>query len=356
MIFNLKDNLITIDLELAENDELGTVGLLFQNLIVTDLDNNLRLDVFLCKYLEKYSRSKIKSLIDTGNVQLKTKVALVSNMIINSASHKVKVGDEFIIKLTPEKQDISIKSTAMDLDLVFEDQYLIVINKPAGLVVHPGAANFDNTLVNGLLHKFSLEGLSQVNGQFRAGIIHRLDKDTSGIMVVAKDDYTHASLAKQFEVHSIVRNYRALAWGLPIKRAGDIETFIRRSDFNRIKMAVSHDKGKSASTHYKILKSHKSLLSLVDLKLKTGRTHQIRVHMCHIGHSLVGDPLYNADVAKLNNQLEPTIQNLIKNLNRQALHAYKLGFVHPHTQEYLCFTKPEPLELLELYQALALVD
>lgn len=306
-------------------------------------DVGKRADIFLSSSIPDFSRSKVKNLILQGNITLRRDNL---EQLLNDISLKVRLGDTFIVRDIPQQTELLPKE--MEIEVLFEDDYLLVINKPAGLVVHPGAGNYEDTLVNGLLHKYK-DGLSSINGDVRPGIVHRLDKDTSGVLVVAKDDKTHAILAKQFEEHTIDRNYRALVWGRLRDNSGSIETYIKRSEQNRLKMAIS-SKGKLAKTDYQVLDDYLGKLSLVKLTLHTGRTHQIRVHMSSLGHPVVADSLYGTDLAKYFNKLDPDIQVLIKGLKRQALHAYKLGFNHPITHEYILIEKEEPKELLELYQ------
>ena len=308
----------------------------------TEQDVGKRADIFLSSSTPDFSRSKVKNLIIQGNISL-----LRDNKeeILSDISLKVRSCDTFIIRDIPVQSELVPKK--MDIEILFEDDYLLVINKPAGLVVHPGAGNFENTLVNGLLYKYE-NGLSSINGDVRPGIVHRLDKDTSGVLVVAKDDKTHALLAKQFEEHTIERNYRALVWGRLRDNSGSIETYIKRSDANRLKMAIS-SKGKLAQTDYALLDDYLGKLSLVKLTLHTGRTHQIRVHMSSLGHPVVADDLYGSNLTKYFNTLDSDIQALIKGLKRQALHAYRLGFLHPITEEYILIEKEEPKELLDLY-------
>ncbi len=314
--------------------------------VVCEKYSGLRLDIFLSQTIDNTTRSRIKNLSQKGNIKIKQNNEFVN---FNSVSYIVKLGDEFIIDVNYSGME-DIKPKYMDIEILYEDEYLAVINKPAGLVVHPGAGNYENTLVNGLLEKYK-DQLSKNNGSVRPGIVHRLDKDTSGVIVVAFNDETHVKLAKQFEVHSITRHYRALVWGLLVPKSGNIHTHIKRSDFNRLKMAVSN-KGKEAITDYKTIQSYDRFLSLVDLKLHTGRTHQIRVHMAHKGNAIVGDSLYGSNINKYMNKLPSTIQDSIKNITRQCLHAYKLGFIHPHTGKYLCIEQNEPEYLQKLYNDL----
>ncbi len=316
-----------------------------KKVVAKEEDIGKRVDIFLSSSLSDFSRSKVKNLILQGNI-----VILRENKkeVLYDISLKVRLNDNYIVNDIQPSTELTSKE--MDIEVLFEDEFLLVINKPAGLVVHPGAGNFDNTLVNGLLYKYK-EGLSSINGEVRPGIVHRLDKNTSGVLVVAKDDNVHALLAKQFEEHSIDRNYRALVWGRLRNNKGTIESYIKRSDVNRLKMAIS-SKGKFAQTDYDVLDDYMGKISLVKLTLHTGRTHQIRVHMSSLGHPVIADNLYGTDLARYFNKLDTDIQSLIKGLTRQSLHAYKLGFVHPITKEYILIEKEEPKEILTLYHKL----
>ena len=311
---------------------------------VNEEDVGLRVDVFLCKAVPSLSRSKIQKLI------------LQSNVILNgdnsniARSYTVKLSDEF--KIINKEEVSTLIAKEIPIDVLWEDEHLLFINKPAGLVVHPGAGNFEDTLVNALLFRYK-ENLSTINGEFRAGIVHRLDKDTSGVLVVAKNDEVHAKLSKQFEEHSVVRNYRAMIWGRPTNNSGKIETFIARDEHNRQKMSVSTTKkGKQAITNYKVIDTYNDVISLVDLKLQTGRTHQIRVHMAHIKHSVIADSVYSKNNNRYINQLPDDIAYSIQNLNRQALHAYRLGFIHPMTNQYVEVVQDEPEDLMNIYSKL----
>jgi 23S rRNA pseudouridine1911/1915/1917 synthase len=241
----------------------------------------------------------------------------------------------------------------MPLDIVYEDRDLLVLNKPAGLVVHPGAGNRSGTLVNGLLHH--CQTLSTVNGALRPGIVHRLDKNTSGLLVVAKTDSIHSSLARQFETRDIIRTYQAVVWGDFKSAEGKIESYIDRSRRNRQKMAVVKNHGKWALTTYRVLLSFK-YFSFVELMLKTGRTHQIRVHLSHIHHPVLGDPEYNGRQEQLSG-LPLTLRNfsisLLKRINRQALHARKLSFIHPRLQERVYFESDLPSDIQQIVDELA---
>ncbi len=309
-------------------------------------DEGARLDKVLATAWPEQSRSRIKALIEDGHL-------IVNDQPVRKMSSKVKQGDVFHLIIppaeaaTPEPEDIK-------LDVLYEDDDLLVINKPAGMVVHPAAGNESGTLVNALLAHCG-DSLSGIGGVKRPGIVHRLDKDTSGAMVVAKNDTAHRALSTLFseDKENIDRAYLAVVWGVPRPLSGDIEGNIGRSPRNRKKMTVLKTTGKYALTHYKTLQSRDdSLASLVECRLSTGRTHQIRVHMTHIGHSLVCDPVYgrNKNLQKCN--LEA--QGVLNAFNKQALHARTLGFVHPRTGSYISTTAPLPDDLLALINSLNL--
>ena len=296
-----------------------------------------RLDVFLSAHLE-LSRSRIKQLIEQNHV------VLLPNKLAKSAAAKVKTDDEYKITI-PKPAEMNIKPVKMELDIVFEDDDMLVINKAAGLTVHPAAGNYDHTLVHGLLHHAG-DSLSGIGGVMRPGIVHRLDKDTSGLMVVAKNDNAHQFLSNQLADRSLKRVYHALVWDNVIEGEGVVESHIGRSPKDRKKMAVvAENKGKFARTHYKILenfplgidkKQGENLsMSLVECRLDTGRTHQIRVHMQHIGYPLVGDESYGLQkmasrVANIKDKIYPyEFYDLLGAFNRQALHAKAIRFIHP---------------------------
>lgn len=281
------------------------------------------------------SRERIKALIGEGKV-------IVGKTLIASPSAKTIAGAHFTLSIPPA---ISPIAAAQDIPLcvVFEDEHLIVVDKPAGLVVHPAAGNLDGTLVNALLHHCAGQ-LSGIGGVARPGIVHRIDKDTSGLLVVAKSDVAHEGLARQFADHSLERAYIAVCCGHPLPAAGTIEGRIGRSDSNRKKMALLGDRssrGKHAVTHYKVLQKLEHC-SLVECRLETGRTHQVRVHLASIGHPLLGDPLYG----KTSTALRPILRQL--QFQRQALHAAVLGFIHPVTGLRLAFSSDLPTDIREL--------
>ena len=281
------------------------------------------------------SRERIKALIGEGKVRVGGRPA-------SSGSAKAAAGARFEIHLPPPSDPQALPQD-IPIPIVYEDEHLVVVDKPAGMVVHPAAGNPDGTLVNALLHHCA-GGLSGIGGVARPGIVHRIDKDTSGLLVVAKSDAAHEGLAKQFADHSLERAYLAVVNGRPVPGSGTISTLIGRSDANRKKMAVlakESSRGKHAVTHYMTIKPLHDC-SLVECRLETGRTHQVRVHMSSIGHALLGDPVYG----RASSKLRPILQRL--GFNRQALHAAVLGFTHPVTGEKMRFTSELPADMREL--------
>ncbi|RAU22379.1 RNA pseudouridine synthase [Paramagnetospirillum kuznetsovii] len=280
-----------------------------------------RLDKWLAAHLPELSRTRIKSLIEEGQVSS-------AGVTIADPSHRVKSGQSYTVGVPPDRP-AEPEAQAIALDVVYEDEDLIVINKPAGMVVHPAPGNLDETLVNALLAHCG-ESLAGIGGVKRPGIVHRLDKDTSGLMVAAKTDIAHRSLSAQFAAHSLERAYQALVWGLPNPSKGEIEGNIGRNPRDRKKMAVVKGGGKTALTRYEVLKTFGGgAVSLVECRLATGRTHQIRVHMTSKGHPLVGDPVYGRGRAGKIAGLSLEARQALAGFSRQALHAYLLGFSHP---------------------------
>jgi len=316
------------------------------NLIVEDAYKNLRVDVFINKKEELISRTRIKNLI------LKEKLKL-NDEIIKSPSKKVLTGDKLSLSIT-EPQEASLKPYDFKLEIIHEDEDLLVINKPAGIIMHPGAGNYDKTIVNALMH-YDKNSLSTIGDELRPGIVHRIDKNTSGLVVIAKNNETHENLSKQFSNHTITRVYQLLIWGKLRPSSGRIDTFITRSSKNRQLMEVSRSKGKHAITNYKTMEIFENdktpTLSLVECKLETGRTHQIRVHMTHMGNSIVGDDKYKKKYKKLKN-IDIKLESSISDLNRQFLHAKTLGFSHPKTNEEMIFSSILPQELNNLLKML----
>lgn len=303
-----------------------------------------RLDSSLATLAPDLSRSRLKSLILAGNVT----ESGGRRRTVTDPAERVKPGQQFEITV-PDPTPAEPAAQAMPLDIVHEDAAVIVINKPPGLVVHPAPGNPDRTLVNALLAHCG-DSLKGIGGVARPGIVHRIDKDTSGLMIAAKTQTAHTGLSSQFADHSIVRAYQAVVWGMPRPASGRIEGDIGRSPTNRKKMAVVRN-GKAAVTRYMTNKTFGDLATLMTCRLETGRTHQIRVHMTHIGHPLIGDTLYGR-ARRLPKATDPGIRKVVDAFPRQALHAAELGFEHPETGQNLIFTAEMPLDLQELAQAL----
>jgi 23S rRNA pseudouridine1911/1915/1917 synthase len=312
------------------------------HLNVEAADAGTRLDKWLAAALPQQSRSRLKALIEEGAVSLDGKTA-------RDPARKLKAAQNVVVSI-PEPRDATPQPQAMNLAIVYEDDALIVIDKPAGLVVHPAPGNPDNTLVNALLAHCG-GTLAGIGGVRRPGIVHRIDKDTSGLLVVAKTDTAHAGLAAQFKTHSIERIYDAFVWGVPRPAKGAITGAIGRSAKNRKKMAIVA-RGKAAETHYATVAAFGKIAARIKCRLTTGRTHQIRVHMASKGHGLIGDATYGSPVRGLK-QLEDDIADALTTFPRQALHAGTLGFVHPVTGEHLAFAAPLPADLVALEKALA---
>ena len=309
------------------------------NLIVDKEDNGLRVDLFINKKKHLISRTRIKNLILNQKLKL-------NNKTIDNPSKKVITGDKINLKI-PEPKETSLKPFIFNLEIVYEDKDLLVINKPAGIIMHPGAGNYDETIVNALIYH-NKDILSNIGDELRPGIVHRIDKDTSGLIVIAKNNETHENLSLQFSNHTITRVYQLLIWGKLRPSSGKIDTFITRSSKNRQMMEVSISKGKRAITNYQTIEIFENdktpTLSLVECKLETGRTHQIRVHMTYMGNSIMGDGKYKKKYKKLKN-INTSLENLIYKLDRQFLHAQTLGFIHPKTNKEMVFTSILPHEL-----------
>ena len=310
--------------------------------LAKDLGKKIRLDKYLADNLNDFTRSQIKKIILSKNIKLNKK-------LINSASEKVK-NDDLIEVSFPDKTNNDLKPKKINLDIVYEDNDLIIINKKSGLVVHPGAGNQDETLVNGLMYLYK-NNLSNINGDFRPGIVHRIDKDTSGLIVVAKNNQTHNSLSEQFSNHSIKRKYLALVWGVIRPLNGKIITLITRSKKNRQLMSVSERLGKKAITNYKTLKTFSSneipRISLIECILETGRTHQIRVHLAFKGNPLIGDKKYGKKKQKFK-KINAKFEKILSSFDRQALHAKSLGFFHPVKKKFLDFDSKLPSDFKKI--------
>ena len=302
-----------------------------------------RLDTYLAETLPELSRSQLKKLIDDRQVLLDGTAA--------KASRLLKGGERIRVEI-PAAEPISTAPEAIPLNIIYEDQDLVVIDKPAGMVVHPAAGHRDGTLVNALLHH--CDDLAGISGELRPGIVHRLDKDTSGVLVVSKNDSCHQHLAAQFKAHSIQRVYLALIHGCLEAAQGTIDQPIGRHPVQRKKMSGKARHGKPAVTHWRLLQNFtQHRISLVELRLETGRTHQIRVHFAETQHPLVGDPLYGRrnSVALIR---DPRLRELIANLPGQALHAARLGFIHPRSGKYLEFSSEMPDTLKTILHYLSL--
>lgn len=305
-----------------------------------------RLDVYLTKSLEQASRSRVQKLIKAGCVYVNGKIEK-SNYVINPNDNI-----EVIIPVSPRPDKNEPEN--IPLDIIYEDDDLLVINKPAGMVVHPSCGNYSGTLVNALL--FHVKKLNHLSDDSRAGIVHRLDKDTSGLLVIAKDEWTHNQLAKQFAAHTTEREYWAICWGLFKESEGEVIGNIARSNKDRKIFTVSKDSGKHAHTFYKVLEEY-DFLSLVKLNLKTGRTHQIRVHMSYINHPIFGDPVYGGRTIRTNvnvSKIKQTTENLLKIIHRQALHAKTLGFIHPRSKKFLRFDSELPEDMKAIIERVKL--
>ena len=287
-----------------------------------------RLDQFLRGELPEHSRAFLQKLIEQGHI--------VVNGGAAKASYKVRDGDKIRVEIPPLRP-LATQPEEIALNVLFEDDDLIVVNKPAGLVVHPAAGNYEHTLVNALLHHCR-GALAGIGGVERPGIVHRLDKGTSGCIVVAKTDFAHKALVAQFKSREVKKTYRAVCWGKFARPSGRIETVIGRSERDRKKMSASASRGRPAVTDYHVLKQFADF-ALVDVQIHTGRTHQIRVHMAHIGHPVVGDVTYGR--ARSTNI----------SIARPLLHAYKLGFTHPRLQEFVEFTAPVPDDMVKMCES-----
>ena len=314
-------------------------------LIVENQDKNLRIDTFLSKKKE-LSRTRVKNLI------LKKKLK-INEKIINNPSKKITLNDSILLEI-PEPEKVSLNPYNYKLNIVHEDEDLIVINKPAGISIHPGPGNYDNTIVNALIN-YNINSLSSIGDELRPGIVHRIDKDTSGLIVIAKNNKTHEDLSNQFKEHTIKRVYQALVWGKLRPQKGKMKTLIGRSKRNRQMMQVSDRNGKSAITNYSTLEIFENrnvpTFSLVECKLETGRTHQIRVHMSHKGNNILGDKKYKKKYKKFKN-IDLELNHAISKLDRQFLHAKVLGFQHPSKGINLEFSSKLPGELENILEKL----
>ena len=307
-------------------------------LIVGENEKEIRVDQFLTDKKKELSRTRVKNLI------LKEKLK-INNSVVKDPSKKVSIGDNIIFEI-PDPKKASLKPYEYKLDIVHEDSDLIVINKNAGISMHPSVGNYDNTIVNALMNYD--KKLSNIGDELRPGIVHRIDKDTSGLIVIAKNNISHENLSSQFAEHSITRVYQALIWGKLRPQNGKIETFIKRSSKNRQLMEVGITKGKKAITNYKTLETFENdkvpTLSLVECRLETGRTHQIRVHMSYKGNNILGDKKYRKKFKKFKN-IDRKLEEYILKLDRQFLHAKVLGFNHPKSGRRMEFSSNLPSNL-----------
>ena len=308
---------------------------IFNTLVPTDF-NKIRIDKFLHTQINELSRNRLQNLIYSGEVKL-------NKSVIKNPSKKVKYNDQITVNFpTPKK--IEIKPNKIPLNILYDDDDIIIINKMPGVVVHPGAGNYENTIVNGLLYKYK-KNLSEIGGKLRPGIVHRIDKDTSGVIVVARNNNAHINLSEQFSSHKIKRVYETLVWGSLKPQSGKIKERIGRSLRNRQLMSVKKEKGKIAITNYKTIKifenSNLPRISLVECRLETGRTHQIRVHMNFKGNPILGDKSYGKNKKKFK-KIDANLEKEINNFSRQALHAKNLGFIHPKTKKEVFFEAKRP--------------
>lgn len=312
-----------------------------------------RLDRFLAQKLPDLSRSRIQALIAAGHVAC-------GRATIGDANRRIKPGETYVVTVPPPAP-AEPQGQEIPLNIVYEDDDLIVVDKPAGLVVHPAAGNLDGTLVNALIAHCGAS-LKGVGGVARPGIVHRLDKDTSGLLVAAKNERAMRSLAKQFAAHAVERAYHAVVWGCPRAREGLIEGQIGRNPFDRKRMGVLRGGGKEARTRYKVLERFgpptRPFASLIECRLETGRTHQIRVHLTHLGHPLIGDSTYGRarQVPRAKTEAEEAAYRAVAEFPRQALHAWLLGFHHPSLQKTLRFESPWPEDIEGLISALRLLQ
>ncbi len=303
-----------------------------------------RLDVYLARHIENATRTKIQKLIKANLVTVNGK--------FEKANYKMSGDEKITVRIPVSPRPENIEPEEIPLDIVYEDEWLLVINKPAGMVVHPSLGHHSGTLVNALLHY--ADNLSEVNDEGRPGIVHRIDKDTSGLLLIAKDDWTHSQLAKQFAKHSIKREYWAICWGKPQPSKGEIIGNIARSKKDRKIFTVSETEGKHAHTYYEVIEEFE-FASLLKLHLKTGRTHQIRVHLSYIHHPIFGDPVYGGrriNYGGRTPKMRARVNNLLEIMQRQALHAKTLGFIHPKTGKEVFFDSELPEDFLQLLNEL----
>ncbi len=310
--------------------------------LVSKQDQGKRVDVFLSEKIDFHTRTFIKNLIKQKNLK-------INGVVIKSPSSKVRNADKIKINIIQKNEDTLIPKD-INLDIVFEDKDILVINKPKGMVVHPGAGNYENTLANALAFKYK-KNLSNINGILRPGIVHRIDKDTSGLLVIAKNNISHANLGEQFSKHFISRKYVCLIWGVLRPQSGKIKTLITRNKKNRQLMTTSEINGKKAITNYKTIKvfiiKDIPTISLVECELETGRTHQIRVHLKYKKTSILGDYQYGNKNPKFK-KVNKKFLEILKRLNGQALHAKTLGFNHPTSSKKISFNSDIPKDFKKM--------
>lgn len=316
------------------------------NILVDKGQSLLRIDKFLCDRLEQTSRNRIQSAADAGFIRVNGKAV--------KASYRIKPLDEISIVMPKPPREVQIIPENIPLSIVYEDRDLLLVNKPAGLVVHPGVGNYSGTLVNALAYYLKGEPLFET-GDIRAGLVHRIDKNTSGILVIAKNEFVHRHLSKQFFDHTTERVYHALVWGTPKEASGTIDIPIGRSVKDPLKRQAFPDgeTGKRAVTHYRVLESF-GYVSLIECRLETGRTHQIRVHLSHVGHPLFMDELYGGDRILKGTHFshyKQFVEKCFQSCPRQALHAKVLGFEHPVTHERMCFDSDLPEDMRQCIDA-----
>jgi 23S rRNA pseudouridine1911/1915/1917 synthase len=303
-------------------------------------DTDTRIDLYLASNLKELTRSRIQSLIKEGNVKV--------NRTAVKTSYRLKAGDNIVLSIPPSSPYL-LNPEPLDLSIIFEDSSIIVLDKPPGLVVHPAPGHQNRTLVHGLLHY--CDDLSGIGGVLRPGIVHRLDKDTSGLLVVAKNDSAHNFLSSQFKNSRVNKRYTALVHGIPENNEGTIDLPISRHPVKRKEMAVSSSKGKNALTIWRIQEILNDKFALLSITIKTGRTHQIRVHLSHVGHPVVGDPVYGLKSAWWRKNTSYS-KEIVDSINRQMLHSEYLGFLHPDTKEYVEFKSPVPGDMIRVMENL----
>jgi 23S rRNA pseudouridine1911/1915/1917 synthase len=306
---------------------------------VAEAESGERLDVFLSEQDISLTRSQVKRLADEGKVWV--------NSLNTKAGYRLRTGDSVVI-LKEAPREYSLVPEEIPLDILFEDKAIVVVNKPPGMVVHPAAGNYQGTLVHALL--FHCKDLSGIGGVLRPGIVHRLDKNTSGLMVVAKSDQAHTGLVKQFKKHLVKKDYRALVHG-DVKAEGVVDLSIGRHPVDGKRMSTKSRRGKEALTRWKVVERY-GPATLLDIEIETGRTHQIRVHMNAVGHPVVGDTVYGNSKKRVNSVKDISVRNILKEMGRQALHSRTIGFFHPITEDYMEFSSSLPYDISSVCEKL----